>query len=740
MPPSIAAPKRTQGPRDIPALPQDKKTIQPAVRQPLDAMRTAVQTLMGFTGDPLDKALTRRELRDIGLAGGFGGGGGSGLGGVGPAGPPGPSGAVTPDFTPPPSVTGLAASAGLSNIIVTWDAPVYTQGHGHRSTNLYVVKRAADDPSLPTFAEAVLYEEETGALTISALPSDLSIRWHIWAKYETNDGVESASPAGGINGVSAQTGKIGNNDLGPLIVTADKISAGAYAGMNLVPNGGAEDGLAAWTVYEAAAGGGSFTVDTTDKAGGAQSFKLTKGAGAPGLGVMSRAFPVIPGETYSVKVRIKTDAPGTVILRIVEKNTGLSADGFIVTRTSFTDLAGTSGTTSWATHEFSYTVPGGIYYAAFAAYLWVGGTATTLNFDDVSVGRQITASALAAGSIAAGSAAIADAAITRAMLGLAIIDDARIANVSAAKLTVGDGTIGGNLKSANYIANVAGWLLRPDGAAEFGFAHIRGLLLASQVAANFVTATMIQAGAVTAIKINVTDLSAISANMGTITAGSVHGGFFHGGGFTNAYSWPVSGQTGFHLSSSGLLLGNANDGKFFQVNANGDVYAPGLSIVGGAATFGGALSGASGSFDGTLSAAALTIAGAQLTIPRSASASGDVSAPVSGRTTLLTLSSIDVGTTGQVTVLVTLDAIFFASGGGEGGGDSVSAPTFSILRNGSVIGSFSPPAGLNMPSRMGVAHSLLDQPGTAAVYTLTIDGGFPGGVAHRTLTAIGSRR
>jgi hypothetical protein len=81
-----------------------------------------------------------------------------------------------------------------------------------------------------------------------------------------------------------------------------------------------------------------------------------------------------------------------------------------------------------------------------------------------------------------------------------------------------------------------------------------------------------------------------------------------GGSFTG-FGWPAAGLTGYYLGASGLLLGNYNDGKYFEVNANGDVYAPGFNIVSGVATFAGALSGATGTFAGALSAATGSFAG-----------------------------------------------------------------------------------------------------------------------------------
>ena len=77
------------------------------------------------------------------------------------------------------------------------------------------------------------------------------------------------------------------------------------------------------------------------------------------------------------------------------------------------------------------------------------------------------------------------------------------------------------------------------------------------------------------------------------------------GGAYTGYSWPSAGSSGFYLGPEGLLLGNWNNGKYFQVETNGNIYAPGFNIVNGAAKFSGELIAASGSFSGTLTAATI---------------------------------------------------------------------------------------------------------------------------------------
>jgi hypothetical protein len=114
------------------------------------------------------------------------------------------------------------------------------------------------------------------------------------------------------------------------------------------------------------------------------------------------------------------------------------------------------------------------------------------------------------------------------------------------------------------------------------------------------------------VYLKVAQLSTLALDAGNITAGDFYGTTAHGGtGYpTSAYAWPVNGGNGYHLSAAGLLLGNANLGKYFQLDAAGNVFAPQFSIVNGTAIFSGALGAASGTFAGALSAATGTFAGA----------------------------------------------------------------------------------------------------------------------------------
>ncbi len=173
-------------------------------------VREALMTYMGRQGNMLERGMTLRDLVDAGLielqgnrilaSGNLVGVQGP-PGPVGPVGPPG--GVEEPDLTPPPTPTNFVATAAISNVFVEHDAPLYSVGHGHLRTRLYGAIYSGGP--LPTFVDAAELSQFTG--TVFAYPSNPATTWHLWAKWETNDGVLSSSPAGGTNGVVVTTGQ-----------------------------------------------------------------------------------------------------------------------------------------------------------------------------------------------------------------------------------------------------------------------------------------------------------------------------------------------------------------------------------------------------------------------------------------------------------------------------------------------------------------------------------------------------
>ena len=56
------------------------------------------------------------------------------------------------------------------------------------------------------------------------------------------------------------------------------------------------------------------------------------------------------------------------------------------------------------------------------------------------------------------------------------------------------------------------------------------------------------------------------------------------GGAYSSYAWPASGRNGYYLGPEGLLIGNANDGRYVQIGADGNLLIPGMSCQNGVLT------------------------------------------------------------------------------------------------------------------------------------------------------------
>ncbi len=191
-------------------------------------VRETLMTYMGRQGDPMDRGLTLRDLVDSGLV--------AIKDGVtlkpgqrvvpiksGPA----AGGSVIPDLTPPPTPTGFEVHPGMAFVMVEHDAAVFTQGHGYLRTVLYGKVRNGGEAA-PVFAEAVKLAEFTGS--VFSMPSEPATTWHLWIKWQTNDGVLSVDPAGGTNGLVATTGQ----DVAKLLeaLTGEITSSQLYADLS----------------------------------------------------------------------------------------------------------------------------------------------------------------------------------------------------------------------------------------------------------------------------------------------------------------------------------------------------------------------------------------------------------------------------------------------------------------------------------------------------------------------------
>ena len=227
-------------------------------------VRETLMTYLGKQGDPLDRGVTLRDLVDSGFASlgnlRFGGGSAPLLAG------PSITDTYVPDLTPPPTPTGFTAAAAITSIIIECDDPVYTQGHGHRLSRIYGATRSGSAPQ-PVFADAVEITQFAGAVTSYA--TNPATEWHLWIKWESVDGVLSASPAGGTNGFVVTTGQ----DVAKLLeaLTGELTESQLYTTLgdriNLIDASASTTNSVAWRVaQEATARATAISAEATTRA------------------------------------------------------------------------------------------------------------------------------------------------------------------------------------------------------------------------------------------------------------------------------------------------------------------------------------------------------------------------------------------------------------------------------------------------------------------------------------------
>ena len=589
----------------------DTRNDLPPVNSPnfLEKVREALSTYLGNRGSKLDRGLTVRDLSDAGLVDlnprwlQSGGkippiaGPGSAIGGAD---------VYEPDLTPPPTPSGFAATAAISNLLVECDAQTYTQGHGHAKSRLYGATWTSG--ALPVFADAIEITQFSG--TTFAHPTNPSTTWHLWLKWETKDGVLSADPAGGTNGLVAITGQ----NVGLLLdalggeLNESQLTQGLRSRIELIDGPSSTPGTVAQRVLA------EQTARSTADDALASSISTL---GATVNNNYSTLDSAIQAATSARSTAISTEANARQTLQstVESINSTLTAD----IQTEATTRANETGSL-FAKYTIKVDLNG--YVSGFGLASTSNNGVPTSEFaivaDKFSIApvqtdntandgspffHRATATTINGVSVPAGTymkaAYIHDATITNAKIADLAVDNAKIANLSASKLTAGSISVGQYIQSSGFVSGNSGWRINGDGTAEFANAVVRGTVYAS-------------AGSFT---------GSIYASSGAIGGVNISGGGLNAGGYTG-YAWPAaSGPNGFHLGPGGLLLGNPHDGKYFHVTAAGNVFAPGFSIVDGAATFSGALSAAAGTFSGSLTAQAVSavstinIAGNAVTVP-----------------------------------------------------------------------------------------------------------------------------
>ncbi len=579
-------------------------------------------------GSPNDKFLTRAELLELGVlllradgsyAAGRPGGSNTTIVQPGP-GAPG-TGGPAPDLTPPPTPTGLAVDAAISNLIVQWPAPTYTVGRGHGQTNIYGVVWLDGAPE-PVFADARLIDNAVGGLTIKAFPTNPGTRWKIWIKWQSRDGVESTNPAGGIHGVEATTGQDVTALLDVLTgaITESQLFTALQQRITLIDGPDSLLGSVAQRVKAErdravqaegqiaqsvstlgvtvgnVATGAQATAEALDavelivsnqtsgNAALAQRTQLLEAAivdPATGLEATASALDVIElivsdqdrgnaalafrASGLEASVNTPNSGNNPTFARVVaEENARASLDGSVqalytlrVVASGAGGLAiGGIGLAATSTAEGGPEVEVGVLANRFFIAPPPGVSLSNMRLVVVQATDAVINGVLVPAGLYVDTAFIRNGTITNAKLGNASIDDAKVANLSAAKLTAGDGTIGGDLKSANFIPGSEGWRVRPDGQAEFNGVVVRGAVFATSGVFN----GRLQNGNIALSGSTVTGSGQRFNEDGTFVLGNAQGGMYWNGagkpvlyGFETAVASLSTYSVNFNANSAGVI-------------------------------------------------------------------------------------------------------------------------------------------------------------------------------------------
>jgi len=201
-----------------------RETLVPSIPEPrhdnllevVRAIRETIEVREGLTGDPLDQAITLRDLYTMGKLdfsavdkkvytrlpgeGGF----------IFIT----PSESTTPEYNPPPKPTGFTVTGALTTMILTWDKATYP---GHAYTEVW--RSGADN-----LGTAVRVGTEDAAIYSDKLGLTGAVRYY-WIRHVSKTGVPG--PYNATAGTVGTSGLVLTGDIGNAQITTDKYADGS---------------------------------------------------------------------------------------------------------------------------------------------------------------------------------------------------------------------------------------------------------------------------------------------------------------------------------------------------------------------------------------------------------------------------------------------------------------------------------------------------------------------------------
>ena len=408
----------------------------------LKAMQEALAIRLGQLGDPLDRAVTLRELVDSGLAKTLNDNPFDPNAGVGPT-DFGPVDQTVGDLSTPPAPVSLTASPAFTSIILDWNGTSATAPYGnHAYTEIW---RSRDNnlagAVLRATTNAFIYTDEVG----------YNETYYYWVRYVSTSNVQG--PFNNTNGVEATT----LQNISAVMADLSETLAN-MPGYSVLTSADTTNATNIATV--------SSNVSTLQTTVNSHASTLTSHTSS------------INSNTSSVTSLTSTTASHTgdlnamfVLQASTESNGSKSVAGMVI-GSNASDGAGAQSHVQFLADKFA---------------IWNGTNAEVAPF------------IVSGGSVFIDSARIQDGAITNARIANATIETGKIANAAITTAKIGDGQITtAKIGSAQITTALIG-------DAQVTNAKINDLN-ATKITAGFINAARIDANTITADKINVTNL------------------------------------------------------------------------------------------------------------------------------------------------------------------------------------------------------------------------------------------
>jgi hypothetical protein len=452
----------------LPGIPKPPSDVSPALRAYLEALAEAIEIRLGRRGDPVDRAVTLRELIESGLAKELR------ANPFDPNNPAGNIGFIDPTEAirteTPLRPTSLSVSGAYSQILIFWDFPLYLN---HSQTEIW---------SYPTnsLGDATLTGVSTGGTYIDPVGSGVQrFYWirHVntagtFGPWNSTSGTQAATATDVAHQLAVLGGAIAASELATSLSTPIAKIPGletftgytsSYSGGSLLTRMGAVEGTAGGAVTYAHLNQNHYTKTTANQATAGAITTLASGFanpdGSSGTVTLQQAMTTQLTENgnlkaqYSVKIDnnghiagfglSSTDVDGTPTSAFI-----IRADKFAVIDPANTTIGLTNSPPPAAVPFF---IQNGVTYIKAAAILDASITNAkvgTLNADRIGAGF-IQAARIQAGTLTADKLSIAGSQITSQqingvyylMIGAAAITTANIGNAQIETLQLAGNSV-----------------------------------------------------------------------------------------------------------------------------------------------------------------------------------------------------------------------------------------------------------------------------------------------------------